>query len=170
MGADMGKRNKTSKPNRPLTREDLERAGVVIGPQQAAASSSVPEYGNVAQHSPEEAALRKRARLDRARHGSAGYSTSGEGFVALLLALACAVALWAGVGVSSASARQQGALTLQQSVIDCAMQCFAIEGAYPQTLQHLEDDYGLAVDHDGYTVHYEAFASNVLPTVVVVPK
>ena len=50
------------------------------------------------------------------------------------------------------------------------MQCCAIEGSYPASLQHLEDSYGLAINHDEYIVTYEAFADNVVPSVVVVPR
>ena len=54
--------------------------------------------------------------------------------------------------------------------MEAALQCFAIEGAYPQSLQHLEEDYGLTINRDAYTVMYETFAANVPPTVTVVPK
>lgn len=150
----------------PVTPKVMEGAGVLLGHREPE-----PEgFANAPQYSAEEAALRKKARLNRARNGSAGYSTRGEGFLGLLLAVACAVALWAGLGISGAQARQQGALTLQQSVMDCALQCFAIEGAYPQTLAYLEEAYGLTIDHDSYTVIYDAFAANVPPVVTVVAK
>lgn len=51
-----------------------------------------------------------------------------------------------------------------------AAQCCAVEGAYPHTLRHLEEHYGLTVNHDDYAITYEAFASNVVPSVVVVPR
>lgn len=51
-----------------------------------------------------------------------------------------------------------------------AMQCAAVEGAYPARLSYLEEHYGLIVNHQDYAVTYEAFASNVPPSVVVVPR
>ena len=50
------------------------------------------------------------------------------------------------------------------------MQCAAIEGSYPMTLSYLEDNYGLQVNDDDFVIFYDAFASNVLPFVTVVPK
>ena len=50
------------------------------------------------------------------------------------------------------------------------MQCAAVEGAYPASLKYLEEHYGLIVNHSDYAVTYEAFASNVPPSVVVVPR
>ena len=36
--------------------------------------------------------------------------------------------------------------------------------------RHLENDYGLVINHNDYVVSYEWFADNVLPTVVVTPR
>ena len=57
-----------------------------------------------------------------------------------------------------------------QSALSAAMQCAAVEGAYPASLKYLEEHYGLIVNHSDYAVTYEAFASNVPPSVVVVPR
>ena len=67
------------------------------------------------------------------------------------------------------NAREQGA-ALHDSIISAAKQCCAIEGSYPATLEHLEENYGLAINHDEYVVSYESFADNIMPTVVVTPK
>lgn len=98
------------------------------------------------------------------------HASLGEEAVLALVAVALAVGLWVGAGAAAQQAREQGAVALQQSVISTAMQCFAIEGAYPQTLEYLEEHYGLSVNHEAYAVTYEAFASNVMPSVAVVPR
>ena len=72
--------------------------------------------------------------------------------------------------VAQASAKEQGAYSLRESVLNAAKQCCAVEGSYPTTLQHLEDYYGLTINHDDYVVSYEWFADNVLPSVVVTPR
>lgn len=95
-------------------------------------------------------------------------SKLGSGVVLMLFAIALIVALWVAAGIASANTREQGALTLRQSVLDAAMQCYAVEGAYPPTLKYLQDNYGLTINEKDYSVRYEAFASNVLPSVVVV--
>ena len=66
--------------------------------------------------------------------------------------------------------REQGAEAARAAVLRAAAQCCAVEGAYPSTLAHLEEHYGLSVNRDDYVVTYEAFASNVTPSVVVVPR
>lgn len=90
--------------------------------------------------------------------------------VALVAAVALAVSLWFAWDAVNVEAEAQGALSVRNAVMDAAMQCAAVEGAYPSSLKHLEEHYGLIVNHDDYAVTYEAFASNVPPSVVVVPR
>lgn len=81
--------------------------------------------------------------------------------VALLVVLAFAANVAAEVG------RDQGAVTLRESVLEAAKQCCAVEGSYPAQVSHLEQRYGLVVNHSLYDVRYEWLGDNVLPSVVV---
>ena len=80
------------------------------------------------------------------------------------------IAAWAIMGVVQANARTQGAVALRDSILTSAKQCCAIEGTYPTTLEHLEQQYGLTINHNDYVVSYEYFADNIMPSVVVTPK
>ncbi|MDR2932451.1 MAG: hypothetical protein LBV27_05020 [Oscillospiraceae bacterium] len=51
-----------------------------------------------------------------------------------------------------------------------AVQCYALEGQYPPNVQYLVDNYGLRVDGEKYVIHYQAFASNIMPDIDVIPK
>lgn len=86
------------------------------------------------------------------------------------IVLVIAIAACLIFGAVQASAREQGALALHDSIMDAAKQCCAIEGNYPSSLEYLEQNYGLSINHDDYLVSYEAFADNIMPTVVVTPK
>ena len=88
---------------------------------------------------------------------------------ALAVAIAAVVAWFAWAAIS-ADLREQGAESMRQVILDAAVQCAAIEGSYPATLSYLENHYGVTVNHDDYIITYEAFASNVMPTVTVVPR
>ena len=89
--------------------------------------------------------------------------------LALVLALACALVV--GVfGRARAASREQGAAALRESILAAATRCCAVEGSYPQSLEYLEDHYGLRVNDADYVVIYEAYASNVMPSVVVTPR
>lgn len=69
-----------------------------------------------------------------------------------------------------ANAKEQGAVALRDSIMNAAKQCCAIEGSYPSSLEHLEKNYGITINHDDYVVSYESFAGNIMPTVVVTPR
>ncbi len=91
--------------------------------------------------------------------------------VAIICAVAALlIAAWAIFGVVQNSAREQGAAALRESIMNAAKQCCAIEGSYPNSLEHLERYYGVSINHDDYVVSYESFASNIMPTVVVTPR
>ena len=68
------------------------------------------------------------------------------------------------------SAKTQGAVALRDSILASAKQCCAIEGSYPSSLEHLEESYGLTINHDDYVITYECFANNIMPSVVVTPR
>lgn len=63
--------------------------------------------------------------------------------------------------------RQERLEIAKQSVVRAAVNCYAIEGIYPPNLSYLKEHYGLSVDEREYIVHYEAFASNVMPIIEV---
>ncbi len=74
------------------------------------------------------------------------------------------------VAAAQASMREQGAASIRDAILESAKQCCAVEGSYPATYQYLEEHYGLRVNDEDYVITYESFASNVLPSVVVVPR
>lgn len=86
--------------------------------------------------------------------------------LAALLALGCA---W-GAGRVGADLQGQGADALRSAVLRSAVQCYAVEGYYPASLDYLTEHYGLRINRDRYIVVYEAFASNLPPQVTVLQK
>ncbi len=59
---------------------------------------------------------------------------------------------------------------LSDAIKRSAVQCYAIEGFYPQSIGYLEDNYGLVVNHDKYVIVYSVFASNIMPGIEVYLK
>ncbi|MBR0404710.1 MAG: hypothetical protein IJI68_05860 [Eggerthellaceae bacterium] len=74
------------------------------------------------------------------------------------------------VTVSRSIARDQATASVRQAVVAAAVQCCAIEGSYPSMLSHLEEEYGLVINHNDYVVNYEWLGDNVPPSVVVRPR
>ena len=78
-----------------------------------------------------------------------------------------AVAAFQKIGSSSENMEEQLVL---DAVRRAALTCYAVEGAYPQSIKELERGYGLAYNKDAYIVSYDAFASNIMPNIQVLRK
>lgn len=92
--------------------------------------------------------------------------------IAALLVLAAALLVIAAFAASLAQVRahEQAAASVRESVLNAAKQCCAVEGSYPSSIEHLEKNYGLVINHDDYVISYEWFADNVMPSVVVTAR
>jgi hypothetical protein len=83
--------------------------------------------------------------------------------------LACGlVLLYCLASVFKANLASDRSAYLKAAIERDAVQCYAIEGAYPKDLAHLEDYYGLQVDRNSYDVYYQSLGSNLKPQVIVV--
>ena len=73
-------------------------------------------------------------------------------------------------GVLSVSNRmnQEGTETLRNAIARACVQCYAIEGRYPPSVQYLEENYGIRIDRNRFHVFYEGFASNIMPDITVI--
>ncbi len=68
----------------------------------------------------------------------------------------------------TALARQEESLrnALQRSIT----QCYALEGAYPPSVEYLSEHYGLTYDSEAFLVDYVYYGSNLLPDSFVLRK
>ncbi|GAA0793341.1 hypothetical protein GCM10008910_08170 [Faecalicatena orotica] len=48
--------------------------------------------------------------------------------------------------------------------------CYAVEGAYPESLDYLKDHYGLTYDESRFYVDYRVSGANILPDVTIIEK
>lgn len=86
---------------------------------------------------------------------------------ALLLA---ALVLFTAVKRPGRDLSEESAAAIRSAVQRGALQCYVVEGVYPPDLQYLEDNYGLQINTEDFYVTYDAFASNLPPTVIVRAK
>ncbi|MBQ9329513.1 MAG: hypothetical protein IJ221_00775 [Oscillibacter sp.] len=86
---------------------------------------------------------------------------------ALLLAV---VILAAGRTGRSAALDEESASAIREAVRRSALQCYVVEGVYPPSLAYLTENYGLQVNTEDFYVTYDAFASNLPPTVRVTAR
>ncbi|MDL2237763.1 hypothetical protein LJC56_08050 [Christensenellaceae bacterium OttesenSCG-928-K19] len=65
------------------------------------------------------------------------------------------------------SSNEENLKVMEQSIRRAAVQCYAIEGQYPTSLEYLNENYGLLLDTDKYVYHYRAVGSNMMPDITV---
>ncbi len=87
-------------------------------------------------------------------------------------ALFAAMIIWLLLALRSASgaSSDERLSQVRQSVENGITLCYAMEGAYPMSLDYLTESYGVVYDENKYLVHYECFADNVRPTVTVIER
>lgn len=66
--------------------------------------------------------------------------------------------------------RTEGRERLEQTLRRAAVACYALDGAYPASLEDIQARFGLDWDETAYVIHYEIFASNLAPDITVMEK
>lgn len=85
----------------------------------------------------------------------------------IVLMLAAAVGLYGWIaGVQDRNETE----IVREAVRDAALTCYAVEGAYPDSVDYLREHYRLAYDTERYYVTYDAFAANLIPDIWVTVK
>ncbi len=94
-----------------------------------------------------------------------------RGLIVTMAALFAAmlVFVWA-VGVAGAQSDAEQEAQLREAIRRAMVTCYATEGQYPPSLDYLTKNYALAFDGDRFIVSYDAFASNIMPTVSVLRR
>ena len=59
---------------------------------------------------------------------------------------------------------------LEEALRRSCAACYAAEGQYPQSLEYLEEHYGLQIDEEHFAVFYEPFGSNLMPNFTVLER
>lgn len=87
----------------------------------------------------------------------------------LSAAVFAAAAVIAGAGLMRTDRVQSGYMTrnVRSSIVRAAAMCYAAEGAYPESLEYLEENYGVRINRQKYIIHYSFAGSNVSPEVAV---
>ena len=80
----------------------------------------------------------------------------------ILVMIVLAVVLVNRIGASQEKAETE---IVREAIKNAALTCYAVEGAYPDSLDYLRQHYRLAYDEERYLVTYDAFSSNLIPTI-----
>ena len=56
--------------------------------------------------------------------------------------------------------------TLKRGILEC----YALEGHYPKSLDYLVENYHIIYNKDEFDIQYEIFASNIMTNVTIIKK
>jgi len=88
----------------------------------------------------------------------------------ILLALAVLLCFLLAVSRLEQGRQAEGKQQLEEALRRTAVACYASEGFYPPSVEYMVQHYGLQYDEQVYRVHYEIFASNLMPEITVVER
>jgi len=88
--------------------------------------------------------------------------------VPVLFTVAVMVMIVFGLRQTEEASRAEGLRILEDSIRRAVVICYAVEGRYPSSIEYIEEHYGIHVDRTKYVVHYNIFASNLLPDITVI--
>ena len=83
--------------------------------------------------------------------------------ISLLLFFIFAGILFCAFDNASSASKQEDIARVSESIHSGILNCYAIEGKYPESLDYLEDNYGLYFNEDLYQIHYRYLGSNMMP-------
>ncbi|SFB03226.1 hypothetical protein SAMN05216249_10782 [Acetitomaculum ruminis DSM 5522] len=68
--------------------------------------------------------------------------------------------------ISSDNEKELLEKALKRSIVEC----YALEGSYPDSLLYIEKNYGLVYDTDKYFIDYQPIGKNIMPSYSVIAK
>ena len=89
---------------------------------------------------------------------------------AVLILLVVVAVFTTAFGSLGSAGEEQAAARLEEALVKGAVTCYANEGIYPPTLDYLVEKYNVRIDEERFYVHYDVFASNIMPDITVIEK
>ncbi len=87
-------------------------------------------------------------------------------FWSVTLFIGVLLAIYIGINNVSQTVLDQQRQMIEDNLTRSVVQCYTLEGAYPQSLEYLIENYGFYYD-DKYAVHYQHIGANILPEIAV---
>ena len=86
----------------------------------------------------------------------------------VLFTLSIIVFIVMGLHRTEVASRTEGLRILEDSIRRAVVMSYAVEGRFPESLEYIEQNFGIHIDRTRYVVHYSVFAPNIFPEIVVI--
>lgn len=108
--------------------------------------------------------------MDRFSHKHTGRFPLKGLLIPLCSFIAAMAALLYGLSSISDVAASEQKKSLEAALGRSIMDCYATEGAYPESLDYIEEHYALYYDKDRFYISYQPIGSNIMPAVTIIDK
>jgi competence protein ComGC len=72
--------------------------------------------------------------------------------------------------VEKVSNSEDRSAAIEKVIMKAAVQCYALEGSYPPSVDYLKDNYGIILDESQYFYFYDTNGANIAPTIQVIKR
>lgn len=87
----------------------------------------------------------------------------------IFFAVVMVIFIWAVAEFGQANVDKQKE-SLENALDRAIVQCYALEGTYPPSLDYIKEHYGLTYNEDLFYVTYESIGSNLRPDVTIIVR
>ena len=88
----------------------------------------------------------------------------------ILFSVLVLVIFYFSVSSLSASATDEQKKNLESTLRRGIMQCYALEGSYPESLDYLLNNYPIYYNENSFYIDYQIIGQNIYPSVSVIKK
>lgn len=89
-------------------------------------------------------------------------------FIGLIMFIVIFIIIFIGIQDFSKSTYDKQYESLEKALQRGIMQCYALEGQYPESLDYLKEHYGIVYDKNLFYVDYKPVAKNIKPSVTII--
>jgi len=75
-----------------------------------------------------------------------------------------------GLNQTESSSKAEALRILDDSIRNAVVSCYTIEGKYPESVAYIEENYNIHIDRNRFVVHYDVFATNIMPDIMVIER
>lgn len=101
------------------------------------------------------------------QQGISGSASRGI-LLSVLIFLAVLYSFVYAIGETTQKTVQEQKQNLETAVEQSLLQCYVIEGRYPESFGYLQERYGVSYDEEQFRVDYRVYGTNMRPEIDVV--
>lgn len=91
-------------------------------------------------------------------------------FLSVILFCIVCISFYFGVDSVFSHTKEEQKKSLEEAILRGCIQCYSIEGRYPESLEYLKKEYGIQYDSSDYFVDYQTTGANIMPDITVIEK